>query len=201
MRILFIALLSLLTLPIQSQEIIDKMAKLTCECMEEEGFDNKSQQEVTNIMSNCLTQHLLSNIAEIQTQLDVEITDQEAMRAVGEKIGTKMAGICPAAVIALAGGLEGLEEEPTTDDENSFAGKITSIDGTEFTSIKIINESGTLHTFIWLGSFDGDEVLLELKEEAIGQKVIINFEELEVYDHKMGKYIPKKFVTGLNFVE
>ncbi len=195
MRILIIALFSLFILPLQSQGIIDKLANLTCECMEDTGFENKTQEETTNIMTDCLTQHLITNVGELQKELNVEITDQEAMRQVGEKIGAKMANICPSTIMALAGGTEALIE----DNDNVVSGRITDISGGGLTTISIVNEIDETVKLLWFTSFEGDEPLLALKNEAIGKKVAVQYEELEIYSPKERKYITRKIITALVF--
>jgi hypothetical protein len=195
MRILIIALFSLFILPLQSQGIIDKMANLTCECMEATGYENKSQEEVTKVMSDCLTEHLIANIPDLQKELDVEITNQEAMRAVGEKIGAQMANICPAAIMALAGGPEALIDE----EEDVVSGRITAISDGGIATISIVNDLNQTEELLWLTSFEGDEPLLALKNEAIGKKVAVQFQELDIYSHKDGAYFLRKIITALVF--
>lgn len=197
MRVLIIAVFSLFILPLQSQGIIDKMANLTCECMEETGYEGKSQEAVTKVMTDCLTQHLISNISALQSELDVEITDQDAMRDVGEQIGTQMANVCPAAIMALAGGVDALIDE----EENMLSGRITDISGKGLTSISIVNDLEQIEELFWITSFEGDESLLALKNNAIGKKVAVQYEELDIYSHKDGEYFLRKIITALVFVD
>ncbi|KAA3633078.1 MAG: hypothetical protein DWQ02_13730 [Bacteroidetes bacterium] len=196
MRILIIALALFITTTGFSQGIIDKMADLNCQCMEEKGVDNKTSTELTNIMTDCLTQNLIANLAQFQQELNVEITDQEAMTKVGEQIGMKMATYCPNTVMALANG--SIEEEVEAfDEENTFSGQITKVSSDDLlTQLFVKTPQGKVESFIWFGAFDGDEALLELRESIIGTNVTIQYEELGIFNSKQGEYITRKIITG-----
>lgn len=196
MRIFIILLSFVFTLPLLSQGIIDEMAQLTCECMEAKDLKNKSSDEITNIMTDCLTQHLIKNITAFEEELNIEITDQEAMQAVGEKIGSKMATICPNIIMAIAGLSEDFEE--TVDETNTVSGKITSITGTDLTTLTIQTDYGVMVSFVWLGSFEGDEALIALKSKMIGTNVTVWFEELPIFNQKDGTYVPQNIITGIS---
>lgn len=196
MRIFIILLSLVFTLPLFSQGIIDQMAQLTCECMEAKGLDNKTSDEITELMTDCLTQHLIENINAFEEELNVEITDQEAMQAVGEQIGSKMATLCPNIIMAIAGLTEDFEE--TVDETNTVSGKITSISGTDLTTLTIQTDYGVMVSFVWLGSFEGDEALIALKSKMIGTDVTVWFEELPIFNQKDGTYVPQNIITGIS---
>lgn len=196
MRILICALFLVISSPAFSQGIIDKMANLTCQCMEDEGIDNKTTDQITDIMTNCLTQNLIENIAQFQQELDVEITDQEAMREIGEKIGSRMATVCPNTIMALAGFSDETIEE-NSEEENTFTGTIDNVKADDgLTLLFITTSSGLTEPFVWLASFEGDDALIALRENLKGTSVTVKYEELDIFNGKQGIYVTSKVITG-----
>jgi hypothetical protein len=195
MRILISVLFLILCSPIVSQGIIDKMADLTCQCMEDKGIEGKTSEEVTDIMTNCLTQNLIENISQFQEELDVDFTDQEAMRDVGEKIGAKMAFVCPETIMALAGITEDLNEEDIAE-ENTFTGTIDIVKADDGLTVLFLTTSGGMtEPFVWLASFEGDEALIDLKENLKGTSLTVKYEELDIFNGKRGEYVTRKIIT------
>lgn len=196
MRILSIVLLLLFSSPIFAQGIIDKLAELTCLCMEDKGVENKSTDELTQIMTDCLTQNLIENIAQFQQELSVEITDQEAMQKVGEQIGAKMAVVCPTTIMALATAEETPIEE-AEEDENTFTGEVTVVkaDG-GLTLLFLSNPNGMTEPYVWLAPFDGDEALIELKEDLKGTTITVRYQELDIFVGSQGTYVTRKVITA-----
>lgn len=195
MRILISFLFLILSSPIFSQGIIDKMADLTCQCMEDQGIDGKTTEEVTDIMTNCLTENLIENISQFQQELEVDFTDQEAMQDIGEKIGAKMAFVCPETIMALAGMTEDMVEEEVTE-ENTFTGTIDIVKADDgLTLLFLTTPGGMTEPYVWLTSFEGDEALIELKENLKGTSLTVKYEELDIFNGKRGEYVTRKIIT------
>lgn len=195
MRILLITLISLLYFPLHGQQIIDEMAQLTCDCMSEKGVEGKTAAETEAIMQDCLISSLLPRLEDLQEQMNVEITDQVAMRGVGEKIGLKMVVLCPNIMMSMVGDKTEEAEESNT----RIEGKITKIEGTDFTKITIEDEGGSIFKVLWLRSFEGDTQLQEMENDAIGKTVSVEFSEISCFSAEAKKYIAQKEIVSLSF--
>ena len=68
----------------------------------------------------------------------------------------------------------------------------------QFVLVKTDDDS--IHKMLWLGSFSGDEKLMELGQKAVGQKVVVEYEEEECYSPKLHKYVNRKEISNIEFL-
>ncbi|MFD1015470.1 hypothetical protein [Winogradskyella rapida] len=90
-----------------AQEIIDKLTKELCKCIEKQEVKNTTEMEP------CFEDLLISNLKEIKEHYKAETMDDINMEEVGNKIGAKMIKECPYVLDNFPSGVIGNEEKLT----------------------------------------------------------------------------------------
>ena len=123
------------------------------------------------------------------------------MEKLGENVGLQMAFICPEVFLLLT------EEEGSTTKKASKtevasktkSGIIEGFDGKEVKYLLVKDDNGRINKFLWLRSFSGDADLIKMGRDALGEKVKVTYEEIEIYNPELGEYIKRKEIRSITF--
>jgi hypothetical protein len=171
-----------------AQDAFDKMAQETCACINKLDLPKLTKDEVETKLGLCMME------AASNQKYDIDITDPEAGRKFGEKVGAKMATICPKVFIYL------LDEDRTpAEPAKKIEGTIKKIVEGEFNYLLVKDSNGREVKFIWLRYFKGSEELLENVSKLEGKRVTIAFEEVECYSPQAKSYLVMKEIRELVF--
>ncbi len=177
------------------------LANETCECINKKGLDMTKNQIKANL-GVCMLNSLGRNKEKFKkANLHFSMNDYESGRALGEKVGVKMAVICPEVFMVFM-------DEETTDKFDDTATKPTTISGViksisdgDISYIAIFDLNNKVQQFIWLRNFEGSDKVIENEKAVIGKKVKIEFVNTECYIPKMKKYYMLKEIVKMEFIE
>ncbi|TCP26901.1 hypothetical protein EV195_102243 [Tenacibaculum skagerrakense] len=196
---LLFALLSFGLLNAQDSAM-DKMAMEICE------YFTKNEQEFKNMSTDDLTAKLGVQMVQSYLKYQDDLAkegikfDLTKGRAEGEKMGAKvgvgMIKFCPDVLMAIAGD-EDYEEEAT---ESYLEGTLKKVTGEDLYVVEVKDTDGKTQKFVWLTNFEGSDKLIELGKEVKGVKVGITYTNLEYFSPKLKKYIVRKKITRLEFL-
>ena len=201
----------LISLSVSSQEkenIIDKVAKETCEYL--------SSEDVKGLSGEALTMKMGIKIFALYGKYTKELNaagvvfdinnPEESGSKLGERIGMNMIKFCPDVLMALAEN-EGFYEDDENDDTKKeetlelkyFEGDVKKIEGDEILTLVIKDTSGKTQKFIWLENFKGSDKLIET-EKVKQLKVKVFYKDLEVYSPKLKEYVVRKQITKIDYL-
>ena len=193
---LFIAIVFILFIhPLIGQDAeLDVLAQETCDCIGKKDISSMDQEKVSIELGFCIMESINAKPSDFRDKLNVNITDQAGMQALGEKIGLKMAIKCPEILMAVAGTSTEVETESITTINGTFEG----MEGTEFSRVLVKDGNGRVYRLLWFHYFEGSEKLLSAPP-AKGTAIRAQFKETEVYSPKVGSYIKIKELKGIEF--
>jgi hypothetical protein len=184
MRITILLLLLPALLYAQKKEAVyKKLATYTCDCV-------SGKKEVTDVnLGVCIFEAIdhLSN--KERRSIDVNPDDKmTAIQNIAESVGIEMAIVCPDVFTKIA---ENKASENSVDDEDEmdlfYTGTFESMTAQEFNTIILVDEKNEKQEFVWLFTFDGDNLFIKNKIIK-GDKLEIHYRQQDFYDPKLNKY-------------
>ena len=134
--------------------------------------------------------------------------DEKSGRELGEKIGIRMASICPNELMEMAAGYvadesEDENEEETESDKDlntedvyigTIEGKVNEIENEPVSYILVKDNFGNIHNVLITEKVDN----IEMINKSITKKnVIVNFTNQKFYDIDQKNYVYKKVLTSI----
>ncbi|WP_136668085.1 hypothetical protein [Flavobacterium sp. H122] len=196
-----------------AQDYFDLMAKETCECVQAKKMDFSKipYQELQASLGACMIPSFIKYKDKLDKSDQVEFSDQEGMRKLGEKIGAKMLTHCPDLMIKI--GTEYLKNEnadskeepdvyrdqddkPVISDDLSLEGTFLETKTGDFLSVVLKEKSGRIHQLLLLNFFDNAELITNGKLKP-NQKITVTYNEHEFYDPKLKDYKYYKVLYSL----
>ncbi len=179
------------------------LANETCECISKKGLDMTKDQIKANL-GICMLSSLGRNKEKFEkANLHISMNDYESGRALGEKVGVKMAVICPEVFMTFMDEeTEGeYDDDDTATKSTTISGVIKSISDGDVSYIAIFDLNNKVQQFIWLRNFEGSDKIIENEKAVIGKKVKIEFVNTECYIPKMKEYYMLKEIVKMKFIE
>jgi len=194
MKRLVVFLLLFASTMVNAQDVMEIMAKETCECITAKGLDYKNvSSENLQMEFGICAMNIYGKHKEAYDKISpFDIGDTESMRKFGESLAMKMLSTCPEIIMGLANDTPSLE--PAT--SPTIEGNITEFVTEQFVTIKVKDKNQRLHTFIILDYFD----TASLYTDGIIKKkdnVIVSYSEIELYDAKAKEFRYYKVISGL----
>ena len=190
--------LNLPFLQVHAQQLIDKMAKHACACIEKEKMETSSEEEMTMKLGLCILDGLSILSDEERESLKLDFQNQAAMEKLGEEIGLRMVTHCPTTMMNIGLAMSGeVTVEKAENTVLSAEGIFQSLEITgDFAHLLLKQENGQIQKFLWLGYFEGAE-RLTAPESLKGKKVRLSYASQSIYSPKLQEYIDRKVVRGL----
>jgi hypothetical protein len=184
---LLLCLLFVSTMVLAQEDIYKTIATETCDCVSKRGIDSSKRNEVEVALGLCMLESIQAH------DVDVQLTDEAAMTAFGEKVGLQMAPICPLLFTAFMG--DETEEEQVAVLE--VAGKVKSIEMDEFLFLIVKDDSGKEHRLLWFRYFPGSDDFKGDPKKLVGKNVTVLYENQECYFPKAKTYRDSKEIREL----
>jgi len=184
-----------------AQEVLEKIAQDACDCLSGKDLSGKEQQEIQMEMSRCLMQKVGNYQSELQDQLDVDVTNQQAMQELGQQIGMKMVNKCPDLMMQMAQVQGGGQKDLDTEKMYQVEGVVAGIEGDEFTYVVVKDDSGRNQKFLWFRYFEGSDPFVQDPQTMVGKKVQLTFSPVECYSPKLNEYFKRNEIRALKIVE
>lgn len=171
----------------QTNEQLQSMAQLTCECVNGKNLDLKNRKEVEMQLGLCLLEAAGKNNINFDSGTD-------SIKPMAEKVGIKMATICPAVFVSFANTGDDVQESSNT---SEVSGKIKSVELTELGTIVLKEDSGKEHRLLWISYFNGSDDFVSDPKKLINKSVTVSYEMMDIYFPKTKSYITSKLIIGL----
>lgn len=171
----------------QTNEQLESMAKLTCECVNGKNLDLKNRKEVEMQLGLCLLEAAGKNNINFES-------GTEEIEPLAEKVGLKMATKCPAIFVSFANTNEDTQEQPTSFE---VSGKVKSVELTELGTLVLKEDSGKEHRLLWISYFNGSDDFVSDPKKLINKSVTVSYEMTDIYFPKTKSYITSKLIIGL----
>lgn len=180
----------------QKKEIVyKKLATSTCECI--------TPKEVTDInLGICIFEAINKLTEKERKTVNVDIDDKMAsIEKIAESVGLEMAVICPEVFVKIAKESDTEETFVAEEDELDlfYTGTFESIATVEFNTIHLLDDKNVMQEFIWLFSFDGDNLFIKNKIVK-GDKLEIHYRQQEFFDPKQSKYRIYNEITSIKLL-
>lgn len=177
---------------------MQKAATKVCNCLDKIDFKSPDTKKSKEESMNCFTNEVLADYVAIAEERKVDITDKDAMQALGVELGKYLLKI------ECKGYIEFAKISASEDEEQfevkSTGGKVSRIDIKDFAYVVIKDKSGREQSFIWLEYFPGSEQLTGTKiNSLIGKEITVKWQEKEVYLPKAGDYYQVKQIISLSY--
>ncbi len=200
--IVSIFILNLTTLFAQTEEeAYEILATEICECINKIGLD-KAKTEIQKNLGICMLNSFGKNKDKFEKEnLNLKMNDYQSGKALGEKIGVKMAIICPEVFMAFMDKETVNKYDYSATKSASISGVIKSISDGDVSYITIIDSDNKKQKFIWLRNFEGSDKIIENEKAVINKKVKIEFVNTECYIPKMKEYYMQKEIVKMEFIE
>jgi hypothetical protein len=173
-------------------DMYNTVAQETCLCINQKNVLSKSKKEIEMALGLCIFESINKH------KIDVDISDESAMEVYGQKVGIRMAGICPEVFQAFV-----TEEETpaTTIPTLKVSGKIKAIEEGTLLTFVLREDSGKEHKLVWYGYFAGSDEYKENPKLLIGKQVTFSYKEVETFFPKAKTYINSKEIISLDSVK
>lgn len=189
-------LLFLLPIAVMAQKkemVYKKLATSTCECI--------TPKEVTDINLGICIFDAINKLTEKERKtVNVDIDNKMAsIEKIAESVGLEMAVICPDVFLKIA--KDDTEEPPLVEEELDlfYTGTFESMATVEFNTIYLLDDKNIKQEFIWLFSFDGDNLFVKNKIVK-GDNLEIHYRQQEFFDPKQNKYRVYNEITSVKLL-
>lgn len=186
---------------LSAQDKIDQLAEKTCECLKTKNFKNKTKDEIEMELGFCM-------ISEAQKlHIDMNLKDESSMEKFGEKVGLRMATICPESFIKYLSQetkdgstlmSDYLKEDKTSSSTQKITGTITRFTKDELAYLFVKTSEGREIKLMVLEYFTNADKLIENSKDFINKKATIEFKEVECYLPRIGEFVKLKEMTSLS---
>lgn len=180
-----------------SNDLMDKMAEETCECVKKLDFSGMPQNQIEMNLGMCILQSISSNKIEVENQLGAFSITSIMTEEFGEKMGLQMLSFC--SDFFINNFADEYMNEQYFSEVSVELGKIKSIEKKQFNTVNLQMYDGSILKFIWLWDFEGSEILT--KNQFKNKWINIIYSTIELYDPEIKKYIPYRVIEGMSFGE
>ncbi|MFA0964905.1 hypothetical protein AB9P05_24060 [Roseivirga sp. BDSF3-8] len=193
----------------QSQDVMDKVAEATCECFTNQAPSIKSAEQLQMQIALCGIQAATPYAKQIRKQHDFNIEnldDETGMEKFFEMLALRMVSSCPAFLQYVGENLDQINEIAEEDDyaegESTGGGVITGtfsgLESKQFNVLYIEDESGRQHKLLWQEFFENaNQVEGPAAKKLEGSRVKVYYIERDIYEPRLGEYIPMKIMRKL----
>jgi hypothetical protein len=195
MKIKILLLLTPMLLLAQKKNMVyKKMAISTCDCISD-------KKEITDVnLGLCIFEALDHLSPKEQRIIDADPDDKmTAIQKIAESIGLEMAIVCPDIFTKIAEN-KAQEIKDVADELDLFyTGTYDSLTTQEFNMILLLDGKNEKQEFVWLFSFEGDNLFIKNKITK-GDKLEIHYRQQEFYDPKLGQYRIYNEITSIKLL-
>lgn len=176
--------------------VYDKIAKETCECIINKNIDLKNGdfEKIKIEFGFCVVNSYSNYKNEFDELTDLDFKNTKMMSKLGEDVALKMINHCPDFIIALGS----RDDDDSEDDfENfSFEGVFLDSKKNDFQTVIIKDNNRRTHTLIVLTFFEDVNLITDnlIKKN---EKVSVEYFEQEFYNPKLNDFRYYKIIQGI----
>ncbi|MDX1902735.1 MAG: hypothetical protein SFU27_01150 [Thermonemataceae bacterium] len=181
---------------LSAQELMDKMSKSACNCIEKKNAQNE-KMTLDAMMQACVMEAISDNMQEFMAKYGNDMQNQEKMQAVGTELGLRLMKDCPsftkAAMQAQGGEKAGIQEATS----KTISGLGEGLKMKNFYTLTI-KANGILEDFVILERFTGSEYIFGKEKEIKGKKFNVSYKEAELYNPAKKSFEKVKVITEVS---
>jgi hypothetical protein len=195
MKKLIVPVLLLLSHVAFSQDLMNKMSKDACGCIEKKTA--QGEKDVQQLMQACMMEAMTNNMNEFMQQYGDAMQDPKKIESFGMELGMKLTKDCPA-FMKIAGGsnLMMRGEVVGVDKTLSLEGQVESFKVKTLATITLIS-NGVNEEFVILERFEGSENIFGKEKEIKGKRMKIEYKEMEIYNPSKKAFEKQKMVKSI----
>lgn len=199
-----------------SQKTTEKVLDESCNCITDYKTKVRNYDEYLGMIFECMGANLYTHSEDLAEEMGIDVDAPNAMEAIGEKIGERLAVECPRFLeltIQMLGedegfreeAIKGLMEDNQEDEEIELeeelfiyeTGVITEVSQTIPCTITLLNEDDETIKVLWLYRLSLDDQYVHQPNSLINKNVSIEYMFDDVYDPSKGAYTSKKVLFDL----
>lgn len=195
MKKIILPVLVLLSHVAFSQDLMNKMSKDACGCIEKKTA--QGEKDIQQLMQACVMEAMMNNMNEFMQQYGDAMQDPKKMESFGMELGLKLTKDCPA-FMKVAGGnnLMMKGEVVGVDKMLSLEGTVESIKSKGLVTITLVS-NGVKEEFMILERFEGSENVFGKEKEIKGKRMSIEYKEMEIYNPDKKAFEKQKAVKSV----
>lgn len=198
MKNIFLLAVLLCNVVSYSQEVLDVIAKETCECLnaKKSKDPNLSSEDFKTGVGICMVKSYSDHLSEFKESEKVSFNDSDGMAKLGENVAVKMLQFCPNIILEL--GKDANKEEAQAEEkiDPTLSGEVIDIKWEQFVTLQLKDQNGRNYNLILLDSFD-KATLITNNEIKKKDKLTVSYTEIELFDAKAKEFRYFKILTNL----
>jgi hypothetical protein len=173
-----------------------KMTNALCDCISKlDKTKITNSDEANKAFMDCFTKQA-EFLPDVAAEHGVDMTDSEAMNKIGSEIGGNLMKQKCDGFMDLA--LKMSEKNDKKPQVQSTTGTFKRIDNKGFNYIVIVDNAGSLKSFLWLREFAGSDKFMGGTTSLLNKKLKITWQEIEVYLPTAKGYYKVKEITAVD---
>ena len=186
----------------QSDTTMKKFVDSVCKCMSKIDMNTiKSEADAQQAMTACFVKDNMSVLMKVADERNIDITDQAAMRKIGEEVGLELVKQNCQPFIQLSMQMaKANKSEVSTSVTTTSSGTLSSIETKDFCKFIVTDNSGRRNTFYWLHHFKNSEKFMDQPAKYVGKKLKVSWQETEVYIPAAKGYFKIKEITTIELL-
>lgn len=193
-----------------SQDYMDEIAKVSCDCVSELS-DTLNKDEYTMSFGLCIIEAAQPYSKKLKKdhKLDFDQMDGPMGEKLGKLVAMKMGAQCPAILIELTKKISEAGEEGVlvTDDkvigttQKIVQGEVTKVEDDFFVVFHVKDEQGKVMKYYWFDYLDNEHDLINTYKTVVGKNITLTFVINEFFDPKIGEYRQFYSIKQLSIVK
>lgn len=202
-----IFMFSALFLFAQTEEQLNRMAVSTCSCLEKKDSATISNLDKFKVETGLCMFEVIKDQPDSKELMGL-FSGPETGRQVGEKIGFRMAKLCPKVFEGLTASMSENETNELLDKRSSntkalktVSVKVKKVEMNQLLTIISVDENDREYKFTWLEPFDGDANFIANIPKMKSKKLKITYRSAEILEPNSAEYRPVKVITKIEDIE
>lgn len=180
-----------------SQDVLDVIAKETCECLnaKKDKNPNMTGDDLKTNVGICMIKSYSDHLSEFKGADKVNFGDKAGMTKLGESVAIKMMQVCPNVILDLGKSATADDAEVEQEDA-SVEGTVVDIKAEQFVTLQLKDQNGRNYNLLLLDYFDTASLLTnnEIKKK---DKLKVSYTEIELFDSKAKEFRYYKVLTNI----
>lgn len=201
-RILWVVLVLLTSQVVLSaqESALDKVTDETCSCMAEKELDLNNKSKFEEELGLCMITAATPVLEQLGKEEGIDVSDQDALTKVGEKVGAKLALSCPKLFQQMMQiYADQVEVQASAETMTVVEGQFVGLAGEEFASVQLKGSDGEIRKYLWLDNFEGASLLQSGSQDQLGKTIKVYYQEKEFFRPKSGKYEQVKVIQKMEW--
>ncbi len=156
-----------------------------------------SEKEATTFFSQAFMDACAPLLDRLLEAEGVSSFNSESGRKLGEKIGLKLAAMCPKYLEVMHPVIAAHVQDNGNSETGTLKGTVTEVTQDNYVYLKLKAADGTQKRVVWLTAFDDAETFNNDPQKLIGKKVEVSWKSAQLFHYKSKSFSSEKVISGL----